>query len=197
MKIKGSALFLLSLSVVINAQNVSEEIYNKGSYSWKSDRVEQGAYSGKALSPTHIVSNYASTVAEKDTLSYKWEKSRDISYYPQYKTPFLLENAVYNMGLDEMVKAVEPNLTLRTGEWWGGVWTRDMSYSIILSMAQIQPTVAKNCLLLKINSLGKIIQDTGTGGSWPISTDREVWVSAAWEVYKATGDMDWIRTIIL
>ena len=99
------------------------------------------------------------------------------------------------MGLDEMVNAVEPNLTFRTGKEWAGVWTRDISYSIILSMAYMQPSVSKNSLLYKISSLGKIIQDTGTGGSWPCSSDRMIWVVAAWEIYKVTGDYNWIQTI--
>ncbi|MDX2184216.1 MAG: hypothetical protein SFW08_09550, partial [Gemmatimonadaceae bacterium] len=39
---------------------------------------------------------------------------------------------------------------------------------------------------------GRIIQDTGTGGSWPVSTDRMTWALAAWEVYAATGDRQWL-----
>ena len=44
----------------------------------------------------------------------------------------------------------------------------------------------------KVNR-GRIIQDTGSGGAWPISSDRTVWVLAAWEVYKVTGDEEWLR----
>jgi hypothetical protein len=39
----------------------------------------------------------------------------------------------------------------------------------------------------------RIIQDTGTGGSWPVSTDRMTWALAAWEVYLVTGDEEWLR----
>ncbi|HUF65910.1 MAG TPA: hypothetical protein VMM17_08030, partial [Gemmatimonadaceae bacterium] len=35
--------------------------------------------------------------------------------------------------------------------------------------------------------------DTGTGGSWPVSTDRMTWALAAWELYAVTGDRDWLR----
>ena len=38
-----------------------------------------------------------------------------------------------------------------------------------------------------------IVQDTGTGGSWPVSSDRVVWAMAAWEVYKATGDNEILK----
>ena len=41
---------------------------------------------------------------------------------------------------------------------------------------------------------GHIIQDTGTGGSWPVSSDRMVWALAAWELFKVTGDRAWLRT---
>ena len=90
-----------------------------------------------------------------------------------------------------MIKAVEPDSTFRTGKEWAGVWTRDISYSIILSMAHLQPGVAKYSLLRKVKNQ-RIIQDTGTGGAYPASTDRIVWAIAAWEVYKVTGDKDWL-----
>jgi uncharacterized protein YyaL (SSP411 family) len=40
----------------------------------------------------------------------------------------------------------------------------------------------------------RIIQDTGTGGSWPVSTDRMIWALAANEIYNVTGDTDWLKT---
>jgi len=40
---------------------------------------------------------------------------------------------------------------------------------------------------------GRIIQDTGTGGAYPVSSDRMIWAVAAWEVYKATGDEEWLK----
>ncbi|MEO6894762.1 MAG: amylo-alpha-1,6-glucosidase, partial [Ginsengibacter sp.] len=82
--------------------------------------------------------------------------------------------------------------TFRTGKEWAGVWTRDISYSIILSMGILQPKVAMISLKKKVKN-GKIIQDTGTGGAYPVSTDREIWAVAAWEVYKVTGDKDWLN----
>jgi len=97
------------------------------------------------------------------------------------------------MSVEEMIKAVEPDSTFRTGKEWAGVWTRDISYSIILSMAHLQPEVAMKSLLRKVNKKKRIIQDTGTGGAYPCSTDRMIWATAAWEIYKATGDKDWLQ----
>ncbi|MDP4189799.1 MAG: glycogen debranching protein, partial [Bacteroidota bacterium] len=122
----------------------------------------------------------------------QWELTRDISLFPQYKSDFPLSDAIYNMALEEMMKAVEPDSTFRTGKEWGGVWTRDISYSIILAMANLQPKVARYSLMRKVKN-GRIIQDTGTGGAYPVSTDRMIWATAAWELYKTTGDRDWLK----
>jgi hypothetical protein len=129
---------------------------------------------------------------QKKTAS-DWNLQKDLSAFPQFKSSFTLANAIYNMSLEEMIKAVEPDSTFRTGKEWAGVWTRDISYSIILSMAYLQPQVAKNSLLKKVNKKKRIIQDTGTGGAYPASTDRMIWAVAAWEVYTATGDKDWLE----
>ncbi len=123
----------------------------------------------------------------------EWNLTKDISAFPQFKSDFTLASAIYNMSVEEMIKAVEPDSTFRTGKEWAGVWTRDISYSIILSMAYLQPQVAKNSLLKKVNKKKRIIQDTGTGGAYPASTDRMIWAVAAWEVYTATGDKDWLE----
>jgi hypothetical protein len=130
---------------------------------------------------------------EKKARAGQWKLSKDISAFPDYRSEFLLTDAVYNMAIEEMIRAVEPDSTFRTGAEWAGVWTRDISYSIILSMAYLQPQVAKNSLMRKVSKKKKIIQDTGTGGAWPVSTDRMVWAIAAWEVYLATGDRDWLK----
>lgn len=163
-------------------------IMENGSYKWYPDRIEQGEYSGIAESPYKIVSDL-----NGDTLV--WECRNDLSAMPVLSTPFLLEDAVYNMGLDECINAVEPDSTLRTGLSWGGVWTRDVSYSTILSMAYMQPRAAMISLLCKIGRNGQIIQDTGTGGAWPCSSDREIWTVAAWELYKVTGDREWLAQV--
>ncbi len=128
---------------------------------------------------------------EKQTSS-TWKQSKDVAAFPAYQSGYVLSDALYNMAKEEMVNAVEPDSTFRTGKEWAGVWTRDISYSIILAMAHLQPRVSKFSLMRKVKN-GKIIQDTGTGGAWPASTDRMIWAVAAWEVYKVTGDNDWLK----
>ena len=123
----------------------------------------------------------------------EWNLTKNITPYPQYVSGYPIADALYNLSLEEMLKAIEKDSTFRTGKEWGGVWTRDISYSIILSMAHLQPLVAKYSLLRKVNKNKKIIQDTGTGGAWPVSTDRMIWAVAAWEIYISTGDKDWLQ----
>lgn len=121
-----------------------------------------------------------------------WKLSRDISAWPQYHSGYKISDALYNLSLEEMEKAIEPDSTFRTGKEWSGVWTRDISYSIILSMAVLQPKVAMYSLMHKVKN-GRVIQDTGTGGAYPVSSDRMIWAVAAWEIYKVTDDRDWLK----
>lgn len=128
---------------------------------------------------------------EKKTTASSWKLTKDISAFPQYSSAVPMMDALYNLAIEEMENAIEPDSTFRTGKEWAGVWTRDISYSIILSMATLQPKVAEYSLLRKVKN-DRVIQDTGTGGSWPVSSDRMIWAVAAWEVYKTTGDEEWL-----
>lgn len=124
--------------------------------------------------------------------SSAWKLSNDISMYPAYKSPFPLLDALNNMALDEMVMLMEEDGTFRTGEAWPGVWTRDLSYATVLALAYLDPERCINSLMRKVSD-DRIIQDTGTGGAWPVSSDRVVWALAAWEVYKYTGNRIWLE----
>jgi Bacterial alpha-L-rhamnosidase 6 hairpin glycosidase domain len=128
---------------------------------------------------------------DENKIASTWKLKRNASAFPQYHSKYKITDALYNLALEEMQNAVEPDSTFRTGKEWGGVWTRDISYSIILSMAVLQPKVATYSLMRKVQN-GRIIQDTGTGGAYPVSSDRMIWAVAAFEVYKVTGDKDWL-----
>ncbi|MHB8816235.1 MAG: alpha-L-rhamnosidase-related protein [Steroidobacteraceae bacterium] len=73
------------------------------------------------------------------------------------------------------------------GERWPFVWTRDVSYSIDLGLWRLDPARARASLLFKVSPPRSgpapsglyVMQDTGSGGSWPISTDRVVWFLGA------------------
>ncbi|WP_375435755.1 glycogen debranching protein [uncultured Hymenobacter sp.] len=133
--------------------------------------------------------------ANTKTTVAQWKQNLDVSGFPQYTSDYPLLDALYNLALEEAKRAVEPDGTFRTGQEWAGVWTRDISYSIILAQAALQPEVAKTSLLRKVTAQGRIIQDTGTGGAYPCSTDRVIWATAAWEIYLTTGDEHWLKQV--
>jgi hypothetical protein len=71
-----------------------------------------------------------------------------------------------------------------TGRLWTYVWTRDTAYSTDLGLATLDPIRAMRSLEFKLSGRRgggheQIVQDTGSGGSWPISTDRVVWALGA------------------
>jgi hypothetical protein len=88
-----------------------------------------------------------------------------------------------------------------TGEKWHYVWTRDLSYAADLGLAMLDPQRVRNSLLFKLSGYRpgvlrppqvagtidglQIVQDTGSGGSWPVSTDRVTWAFAAEDVLQA------------
>jgi hypothetical protein len=88
-----------------------------------------------------------------------------------------------------------------TGEKWHYVWTRDLSYAADLGLALLDPQRVRNSLLFKLSGWRdgvtkparaagsasglQIVQDTGSGGSWPVSTDRIAWAYAAEKVLLA------------
>lgn len=164
-------------------------------YIWHGDTITQDEFMATAPTQFNIVSNYSAQPGYYMGIEKEWNLKNDISGYPRLSTPNVLHQAIYNMGLDEMVNSVEPDTTLRTGKEWAGVWTRDVSYSILLSMAYMQPEASMISLRKKVNPNGVIVQDTGSGGAWPISSDREIWSLAAFEVYKVTGDREWLEFI--
>ncbi|MFP5438954.1 MAG: MGH1-like glycoside hydrolase domain-containing protein [Bacteroidia bacterium] len=122
-----------------------------------------------------------------------WKLSWDISGKPTYTSEQPIVDALFKMSTEEALINIEPDRTFRTGAKWSGVWTRDISYSILLAFAYHQPDVAKISLMKKVKR-GRIIQDTGSGGAWPVSSDRATWALAAWEIYKVTGDTDWLES---
>ncbi len=188
-------LSVLCVLAMTSASLYAGDIVRTDAYRWSGDTIYQGEFIATAPSPYEIKSTYSAHPCYFMPIAKEWKRKNDLTPYPALTTGNRLQEAVYNMSLDEMVNAVEPDTTLRTGKEWSGVWTRDVSYSILLSMAYLQPEASKISLMKKVDSLGRIIQDTGSGGAWPVSTDREIWCVAAYEIYKVTGDRKWLEYI--
>lgn len=194
---KATRLFFLlpALATTVSILASDPVIVQTDAYRWAGDTIFQNEFKAWAVSPYEIRSDYKGRPGYFMPIEQKWTPANDLSAYPKLHTDNILHQAVFNMALDEMVNAVEPDTTLRTGKEWSGVWTRDVSYSILLSMAYMQPEASRISLMKKVNPSGQIVQDTGSGGAWPISTDRMVWILAAYEIYKVTGDRKWLEQV--
>ena len=180
----------------LEASPASPLVWRSDAFALYRDSIVQGSYSAKALSATELESNYRSPAAPPGPpAAARWQQTLSTADLPQYKSGYPLSDALYNLALEEARRAVEPDSTFRTGQAWAGVWTRDVSYAIILAQAALQPQIAMNSLLRKVTPDGRIVQDTGTGGAYPVSTDRLIWAAAAWEVYVVTGDRAWLRRV--
>ncbi|MGA9450620.1 MAG: amylo-alpha-1,6-glucosidase [Verrucomicrobiia bacterium] len=98
-----------------------------------------------------------------------------------------IKDGAYNHGQPIKLEAFQ------TGAFWTYVWTRDLSYSTYLALAQFDPQRALNSLFFKTSAIkssvsggftNQIIQDTGSGGSYPVSSDRIVWALGTSQALK-------------
>ena len=80
---------------------------------------------------------------------------------------------------------VQAHSVYETGADWNQVWTRDIAYAAYLGLPGLDPQRVRRSLELKVSPLKsggrpQIVQDTGSGGSYPVSSDRVVWALGAW-----------------
>ncbi len=100
--------------------------------------------------------------------------------------------AMYNLAIKELRANIHKGGLLLAGANWSTVWTRDIAYAAALGATLTEPTAVRNSLCSRVQN-GIILQDTGTGGGWPISTDRVSWALGAWCLYQSTGDREWLN----
>ncbi len=133
----------------------------------------------------------------------------ELANLPRLRSGSLQHDALFSMSLQEMLLNSVENISdsnylggkeipcscFQTGEKWRYVWTRDLAYAADLSLAFMDPERTQNSLLFKTSPFrsgieisdnifqyadgSQIVQDTGSGGSWPISTDRVTWALGA------------------
>lgn len=173
--------------------NIVRENGSDLSFSITPEKVVDASFLGTreavAVSDTEIASDYHG--------KNSWTLQKDISSFPRFtaeNNPMLV--ALYNMALEEMQLDVRTDSTFMAGALWPDTWTRDAVYSIYFSYAWILPEVSRKTLEKQtLQNPKEALQDTGSGGSWPISTDRVVWAMAAWEYYLYTGDKTWLESV--
>lgn len=158
-------------------------LFENESFAVYPGKVEWGDYHATVLADNALASTYEGR---------NWLQHKSVPNFATFKCGVPISNVLYNMAVEELHNLIENDSTWRTGKYWGGVWTRDISYSSLLAAAYMEPEVTRVSLMKKVRN-GRILQDTGTGGSWPVSTDRAVWALAAWQYYLVTGDKEWLR----
>ena len=159
-------------------------------YELTPDKVIDTGYDAYADSPTSITSYMTGS---KKT----WTQSKDLSPYPVFtaeNSP--LAAAVYNLTLEEAVKSIHTDAfgeVFYTGTAWQKVWTRDTALSDLYSLAWVFPEISYNCEREKVKTsqgVSVFEQDTGSGGSYPVSTDKIITMLSVWETYLADGNTE-------
>jgi len=143
----------------------------------------------------------SSTAVRRDNLPASPRVLVEDDGAPRLRTGHDLFDAAYALALDEVRECSVAQITdgsfnggqplpcpaggcFETGRKWPWVWTRDTSYAIHLGLAALDPVRAKNSLMFKLSERRgggdvQVVQDTGSGGAWPVSTDRVVWALGA------------------
>lgn len=145
-----------------------------------------------------------STAERRDALPANGRRVAERTGHPTLSTGNVMFDALYQLALDEAGEGAVaqikdgafrrgapvscgPDGCFETGRKWTYVWTRDTAYAADLGLAWADPLRARGSLDFKLSApRGKessgplfIVQDTGTGGSYPVSTDRAVWAIGA------------------
>lgn len=102
-----------------------------------------------------------------------------------------LLQAMYAMAVHELAADMTPEGLLLAGANWSTVWTRDIAFAAALGTALAAPEATRKSLESRVKN-GVVMQDTGTGGGWPVSTDRVSWALGVWALYQAQGDAKWL-----
>lgn len=159
------------------------------SYTISANRVDDNGYRAFSNDGTSITTNYGGS-------EQTWRLSTDISSKPTFTADNMpILEAVYNRTMEETFENTFKGTygdVFNTGTNWNYVWTRDTAMSVQYSLAWIYPKVSENCALEKVLGLDTdhpvYQQDTGTGGSYPVSVDRIITALSIWEQYLTTGD---------
>lgn len=164
--------------------------YSTYDYTMHPDSITDTGYNVTVPDGNTIIS-YAT--GQKKT----WKLTKDISAQPKFSAPNSpLAEAVYNLTMEETLKSINTDEfgdVFYTGTEWQKVWTRDTAMSCMYSLSWIFPEISYNCQREKIKTADGISvfeEDTGSGGSYPVSTDKIITMLAVWETYLTDGNKD-------
>ncbi len=171
----------------------------KGGTTNVSDRQDYTLFvNGLTEDDSRVIANTGDHILTSETGSdrewnYEYLGLGEAPYFSAPNTP--LAEAAYNLTMDEIFKSINYDETFGdvfyTGTNWHKVWTRDTAISMQYILSWMFPEISTNCAKAKV--VGKdgnltFEEDTGTGGSYPVSTDRIIMMLAVWETYLADGN---------
>lgn len=113
---------------------------------------------------------------------------------PELSTGYPMIDMLYALAMEEAQLDINEKGFFAAGAEWNQAWTRDISYSVWLSLAAVLNKVSIDSLKTRIFN-DKILQDTGTGGSYPCSSDRVIWLVAAYEAALLANDSQFYKEV--
>lgn len=162
-------------------------LYANEAYSLSSLRLEQPGLVAELVGPGHSILRITRNGEVREV---------QIPPVPREKTGYRgsipILTAMYALAAHEMQQNINQDGLLLAGASWCTAWTRDTAYAVTLGAAYLEPVACRRSMESRVKD-GLILQDTGTGGGWPISTDRVSWILAAWTYYLASGDTEWLK----
>ena len=105
--------------------------------------------------------------------------------FPEYESDQPLVDALYNMSVDYIADAMDGSGRFKVSQ---NNYSR-LYCSIFLSLAALKPQQSMATLRAMVDGDSIIMQREG---QWPVVSDHIGWATAAWEVYKVTGDSLWL-----
>ena len=114
-----------------------------------------------------------------------WRKRKHTpAQMPEYKSDQPLVDVLYAMSTERVADAVDDS-----GQFHVTHNISRLYCSIYLSLAALKPQQSMATLKSLVDRDSIIMQREG---QWPVVSDHIGWATAAWEVYKITGDRQWL-----
>lgn len=147
--------------------------FTNDSYTVYPDSVVDGLCVSRAITPYQIISTFPTG----DTIRVlRIHETKD---FPRYSSKSMITDAVINMSLWHLDSVSSKQSTVNT------------ALTVELAMCYLNPDKAKEMLRSCVKD-GFITQGYSYYGGWPVKVDGIAWISAAWELYKITGDKEWL-----
>lgn len=115
------------------------------------------------------------------SVSREWKIDAPSSNAPLYASGQTCMNALYNMSVNELEKPVTQPLHFMAAQ---------ECYNIALSYAYLQPQLSMDLLREMVND--SIISSSSNQQPYTALVNNLIWTTAAWHVYCATGDKQWL-----